>query len=212
MEILPLGEAAMTLVLGGAISVATSDRVALAAHWIRATDIAGVTDVVAAYASVAVHFDPRIAGYMDLRERIMALDLTRERQTAEGNDTVTHLIPVTYDGEDLAHVADIAGLTPADVVQIHSAAEYRVLVIGFVPGFAYLGPLDARLTVARRASPRRRVPAGSVAIAEAQTGIYPAETPGGWHLLGRTSTVVFDPTQDSPALFAVGDHVRFVPA
>jgi KipI family sensor histidine kinase inhibitor len=123
----------------------------------------------------------------------------------------THVIPVRYDGEDLDDVARRTNLTVEDVITIHSGAEYRVFVIGFVPGFAYLGPLDPRLVVARRDSPRKRVPAGSVAIAEAQTGVYPAETPGGWHLIGTTDVKMFDAMRESPALLAVGDRVRFSP-
>ena len=111
-------------------------------------------------------------------------------------------------------VADLIAATcppasPADVIDIHSSAEYRVLVVGFVPGFAYLGALDERLALPRRESPRKRVPPGSVAIAERQTGIYPSATPGGWHIIGTTDEVLFDPRKAKPALFEVGDTVRF---
>jgi KipI family sensor histidine kinase inhibitor len=120
-------------------------------------------------------------------------------------------ITVTYDGPDLAAVAAEVGLSPEEVVARHAAADYLVGFIGFAPGFAYLVGGDPSLAVPRRAEPRERVPAGSVAIAGPYTGIYPRESPGGWQLLGRTDAVMFDPTRDPPACLAPGDHVRLVP-
>jgi KipI family sensor histidine kinase inhibitor len=120
-------------------------------------------------------------------------------------------IAVTYDGPDLEAVSTETGLSPEEVVTRHSGAEYLVAFIGFAPGFAYLVGGDGRLTVPRRAEPRERVPAGSVGIAGPYTGIYPRESPGGWQLLGRTDTVMFDPRRDPPACLAPGDRVRLVP-
>jgi KipI family sensor histidine kinase inhibitor len=119
-------------------------------------------------------------------------------------------IAVTYDGPDLEAVSTETGLSPEEVVTRHTGAEYLVAFIGFAPGFAYLVGGDERLTCRRRAEPRERVPAGSVGIAGPYTGIYPRESPGGWHLLGRTDTVMFDPRRDPPACLAPGDHVRLV--
>src|SRR4029079_7448138 len=112
----------------------------------------------------------------------------------------------------LEEVAKRTGLTTEEVIAIHASTTYRVLVIGFVPGFAYLGQLDLGLALPRRESPRKRVPAGSVAIAEAQTGIYPSPTPGGWHLIGTTDVRMFDPGRKKPALLSAGDRVRFAPS
>jgi len=128
---------------------------------------------------------------------------------APGGVLKTVHVPVRYDGEDLEEVATRTGLSTAEVIRIHSAQMYRVLVIGFVPGFAYMGQLDPRLVLPRREAPRKRVPPGSIAIAEAQTGIYPSATPGGWHLIGTTTAKLFDPGRDRPALFSVGDRVVF---
>ena len=114
-------------------------------------------------------------------------------------------------GEDLAVVAERTGLTTGEVVGLHSEREYHVYVIGFVPGFAYLGELHPSLVLPRRSEPRKRVPAGSVAVAEAQTGVYPFSTPGGWHLIGRTEVKMFDPASTDPALLRVGDRVVFDP-
>jgi KipI family sensor histidine kinase inhibitor len=121
-------------------------------------------------------------------------------------------VPVVYDGEDLAEVARLTGLSTAEVVQRHTAPEYLVAFLGFAPGFPYLVGLDRALHVPRRATPRTRVPAGSVGLAGEQTGIYPQPTPGGWQLIGRTSTVLFDAGREPPALLAAGDRLRFVPA
>jgi inhibitor of KinA len=123
-------------------------------------------------------------------------------------------VPVCYGGDegpDLGSVAAAAGVTEDEVVAIHSAATYRVYVVGFVPGFPYMAGVDPRLALPRRATPRTRVPAGSVAIAAGQTGIYPAETPGGWHLIGRTALKPYDATRPQPFAFRPGDRARFHP-
>jgi KipI family sensor histidine kinase inhibitor len=126
--------------------------------------------------------------------------------------SAVHRIDVVYDGPDLEDVAKRTGLSAAEVASVHASRDYVVELIGFLPGFAYLGPLDPRLVVGRRETPRPRVPAGSVAIAGAYTGVYPAASPGGWHLLGRAIGVsLFDPRRSPPALLAPGDLVRFVP-
>lgn len=211
-RISPLGDSAVTVTLGEGISEQLSEQVVAEARIIEESEILGVMDVVPAYATVTVFYDPLRVGYADLRSRLLAL-APSGMPTAVGNRASrSHAIQVRYDGEDLADVAARVGLTIDDVIAIHSATEYRVFVIGFVPGFAYLGVLDSRLVIPRREAPRKRVPAGSVAIAEAQTGIYPSATPGGWHLVGTTDIRMFDPSRSEPALFAVGDRVRFVPA
>ena len=211
-RISPLGDSALTVTLGEGISEQLSEEVVAEAQVIEESEILGVVDVVPAYASVTVHYDPLRVGYADLRSRLLAL-ASSGLPTAVGNPASrSHAIQVRYDGEDLDDVAARVGVTIDDVIAIHTATEYRVFVIGFVPGFAYLGVLDPRLVMPRREAPRKRVPPGSVAIAEAQTGIYPSATPGGWHLIGTTDVTMFDPSRSEPALFAVGDRVRFVPA
>jgi KipI family sensor histidine kinase inhibitor len=206
----PLGDSAITVTAGDGISETLSDQVVAEAAAITNDEIVGVIDVVPSYASVTVHYDPLRIGYTDLRSRL--LSIRREDARIVSAESKTHVIPVDYVGEDLAEVAQKTQLSVDQVIAIHSSVKYRVFVIGFVPGFAYLGTLDPRLVLPRRESPRKRVPAGSVAIAEAQTGIYPAETPGGWHLIGITGVRMFDPSRKDPALLAVGDRVRFEPS
>lgn len=207
----PLGDSAITLTFGEGISEELNDLVVAQARRIAAAHLPGVHDVVPAYASLTVHYDPRRSAYADLESRLKEIEPSAATlDSSRGADAV--VIPVQYDGEDIEDVATTVNLDVAEVIRIHSSREYRVFIIGFVPGFAYLGPLDPLLVVPRRQTPRKRVPAGSVAIAEAQTGVYPSGTPGGWHLIGRTETRLFDPARRYPSLLAVGDKVRFVPA
>lgn len=179
--------------------------------------INGVTDVVPAYNTIAVHLDAASlvavpAPYLEhvlreVRTRVDALPVT---PPAPGRLVE---IPVVYggaDGPDLDEVAAHTGLTAAQVVVLHTGAEYDVAMLGFSPGFPYLAGLPEQLATPRRTTPRTHVPAGSVAIGGRQTGIYPQASPGGWRLIGRTSRVLFAPGQDPPALLGPGDRVRFV--
>jgi KipI family sensor histidine kinase inhibitor len=137
--------------------------------------------------------------------------LTVEAGAVAAEPARTVEIGVVYDGPDLAEVAELTGLARDEVVEVHTAATYTAAFLGFLPGWAYLTGLDARLVVPRRPSPRERVPGGSVAIAGPYSGVYPRESPGGWRLLGRTDAVLFDPARGQPALIEAGDLVRFVP-
>jgi KipI family sensor histidine kinase inhibitor len=206
----PLGDRALTLTLGDAVSAGTNALVHAAASAIRRANLSAVRDVVPAYAAVSVFYDPLYTDYADIAARLLAAVESAEAGEAEV-DGRTVEIPVRYDGPDLAEVARATGLGEAEVVERHASAEYRVYLLGFAPGFAYLGELDPALRLPRRESPRTRVPAGSVAIAGAQTAVYPLTTPGGWHLIGRTDARMWDVGRDPPALLGVGDRVRFVP-
>ncbi len=208
--IAPLGDRAVTLTLGEGLSEGLSSLVIRRSAQIRAAGIMGVTDIVSSYATLGVHYDPLVIGFPDLVERIEAAIAAEPDSHAESRQPKLHEILVRYDGEDIQEVARRAQLTVEEVISIHSEREYRAYVIGFVPGFAYLGILDERIALPRRESPRKRVPAGAVAIADQQTGVYPSSTPGGWHLIGNTDAVLFDQTREPPALFEVGDRVRFV--
>lgn len=174
---------------------------------VRDRRFVGVIDVVTAYARVAVMADPDAVD-LDALEA----ELRRVRaEPADERSSRLHVVPVVYDGEDLAEVARHAGLGEADVIALHSGVEYVVRAVGFLPGFPYAGRLPGPLRgLPRRPSPRVRVPAGSVAIAGEQTGIYPEESPGGWHLLGRTPLRIVDlAAGDFP--IETGDRLRFQP-
>jgi KipI family sensor histidine kinase inhibitor len=224
----PFGDAALLVVLGEHVDRAVNDRVHRLAFGldVRAARMPGLGAPVPAYASVLVPFDPSVLEEAAVRGVIAdALTAAGDAVTAEEPATagepaaadpgpVTH-VPVRYggaDGPDLAEVAVRTGLSEDDVVRLHAGAEYRVFCMGFVPGFPYLGMLPEELALPRRSTPRLRVPAGSVAIAGRQTGIYPSDTPGGWHVIGRTDLAAWDPHRDPPALLEPGARVRFVPA
>jgi 5-oxoprolinase (ATP-hydrolysing) subunit B len=172
----------------------------------------GIVNLHPAFASVLIDFDPRrwdharVEGLV--QERLAGPQASRPRETR------TVEIPVHYGGEygpDLEDVARHTGLAPGDVIRLHSGADYLVYFLGFSPGFPYLGGLPPGLATPRLPAPRKRVPAGSVAIGGIQTGVYPAESPGGWRIIGRTPLRLFDLAKDPPALLRAGDHVRFVP-
>lgn len=181
----------------------------------------GMRDVVSAYHSVTVYYDPlRIR--MNQRGRRTISEHVREQLTEILENIDEHRlppprridIPVCYGepyGPDLTEVAEHSGLQPEEVIRIHSSVEYTVYMVGFAPGFPYLGGMDERIAMPRKATPRLRIPAGSVAIAGGQTGIYPLETPGGWNVIGRTPVRLFDWRKDSPTLLKAGDIVCFRP-
>jgi KipI family sensor histidine kinase inhibitor len=182
---------------------------------LRARIGSSVRDIVPAYCSLGIHFDPLLTDIVAL-ERVISEEAA---QIPEGLSAVSaeHVIeiPVRYGGDggpDLARVAEFAGCSMDDVIQRHSALTYRVYMLGFVPGFAYMGRVDSTIAAPRHRVPRERVPAGSVGIAGEQTGVYPISTPGGWQLIGITDAVMFDATRDQPSLLQPGDMVRFIPA
>jgi KipI family sensor histidine kinase inhibitor len=204
----PLGDDALLVTFAAEASWDIGVRVRSAASRIRATRINGVTDVVPAYTALAVHFDSTRVSFENVAEAIVpALTLS---DVPAPDDSRLVEIPVRYDGPDLASVAEQTGLTVDEVIRRHSSRTYRAYVAGFAPGFAYLGDLDESLVLPRRATPRVRVPRGSVAIAAAQTAVYPLETPGGWHLIGTTPSVMFDADRDPPALIRAGDTIQFI--
>lgn len=206
-----LGEAG--LLIEGAPASPLANRYALAlAERLDALAIPGVEIAVPAISSLLLTFDPLLRSWDELRELAARLLAAVEPAAELPARVVT--IPVRYGGEhgpDLAEVAAALGLRESEVVALHCAQVHRVMMVGFAPGFPYIGPLPSALELPRRATPRTAVPAGSVAIAAGLTGIYPARLPGGWHLIGRTELRMFDPAAEPPALLAAGDGVRFVP-
>ena len=202
------GDSALLLEFEPVIDAAVNARAVAVAAQVRAARIPGVRDVVSTYQAVAVFFDPLTTDYAKVVEALSAAPMP-----GAGVDGRRIDIPVAYGGEhgpDLEAVAAWAGLAPEEVVRRHTGAVYRVFMLGFLPGFAYLGAVDSSIAAPRREEPRLSVPAGSVGIAGAQTGIYPQRSPGGWQLIGRTNAAIFDPTRTPASLFAPGDEVRFV--
>jgi KipI family sensor histidine kinase inhibitor len=190
-----------------------NERAIQLASRIRARGARGVRDVAPGYSTLGIHFDPLQTDLGALEQAIesefaalAALDAIADRGVIE--------IPVHYGGArgpDLDAVARLAGCSPDEVIDRHAQRTYRVYMLGFVPGFAYMGRVDPTIAAPRHRVPREKVPAGSVGIAGLQTGVYPVESPGGWQLIGHTTTVMFDADRDQPSLLTAGDLVRFVP-
>ncbi len=208
---MPAGDAAWLVEWAARIDPAVSGRAVAFADAARHLDPA-VRDVVVGYCSVTVYFDPLRLDGDDLESQLRHLASTIP--DAGETDGAEIDVDVCYGGEfgpDLTEVAAHVGISEADVIAIHAERRYRVYVVGFIPGFPYMASVDEKLALPRRATPRMRVPAGSVAIAAGQTGIYPRETPGGWHLIGRTHVKPYDRSRGNPFLFKPGDRVRFHP-
>jgi len=214
--IVPFGDSALLVSFGDEIHPELNDRVrALAAAVARArTAGAGWQAPIPAYASLLCSYDPLRMTASAAQSALEGLvGRLTDQQPAQLPSAIVE-IGVRYggdDGPDLTDVAGRTGLTPAQVVELHASVVYRAYMLGFAPGFAYLGQVPAELELPRRTTPRQRVPQGSVAIAGRQTAVYPLATPGGWHLLGRTELRLWDVERDPPALIAAGDSVRFVP-
>jgi len=213
MKVRECGDSMLLVELEPVIDPIVNERAIALAARLRGRQLRGVRDVAPGYCTVGVHFDPRQIDLAGLEHAI-----ADEARAVEVIETLPPREPIEIgvqyggaDGPDLEAVAAHAACSAAEVIERHAARVYRVYMLGFVPGFAYLGRVDASIAAPRHRVPRERVPAGSVGIAGEQTGVYPVASPGGWQLIGRTSSVMFDPNRTPPSLLAPGDLVRFVP-
>jgi len=210
---LPFGDNALVVEFGDVISLEVNSKVIGLNEAILEAEIQGVEELVPTYRSLLVRYNPLKTTYEQLVFRIRDVEKTlKELTTKVESRKIT--IPVVYGGEygpDLAYVAQYHGLAEEQVVKLHSEREYKVYMIGFVAGFPYLGEVPDEIATPRVETPRLKVPAGSVGIAEKQTGIYPCEAPGGWQIIGRTPLKLFNPLQQPPALLKPGDNVKFKP-
>lgn len=208
----PCGDSAVLVEYGEGIALPLNRKVHAVARALRERPPAGVHTVVPAYRTLSIGYDPLVVSLEALAGRLAALEAELDTAALAAARTVE--LPVCYGGDfgpDLEFVAAHNGLTLEEVVGFHSRDPYPIYAVGFAPGFCYLGGLDPRLHTPRLPTPRTRVPAGSVGIAEAQTGVYPADSPGGWRLIGRTPLNLFDPLKADPFLYQAGDEIRFVP-
>lgn len=208
------GENALIIYFGPETSAATSDRVQQAVSLLEASLGEVLIDLVPSYASLLVLFDLHRTDHLEVRRGIRRIlsGLNDEEKTQNSGQLVT--LPAWYSSEagpDLEALAERADLTPEEVIRLHSETEYRVYAIGFAPGFAYLGEVDPRIAAPRLATPRRKVPRGAIAIADRQTAVYPAVSPGGWNLIGLCPSRMFDPDAQPSMPVQVGDRVRFEP-
>jgi len=209
----PFGDTALVVEFGDVIDLTLNQKVVALNEAVLGANIPGVEETVPTYRSLLIRYDPAKITYENLVAQIKILEETLGGKVLNKKGRKL-IIPVAYGGihgPDLKDVAEYHGLTEDQVVEIHCRREYRVYMIGFVAGFPYLGEVPEEIATPRLETPRLKVPAGSVGIAERQTGIYPCEAPGGWRIIGRTPVKLFDPNWQPPALLKPGDFVKFVP-
>lgn len=209
--IFPAGDCALVVQFGNEIQQELNEKVQLLNEILTAEHMAGIVETVPTFRSLMVVYDPSVITFEQLKEKLERIPLASASVGAQGKVVE---IPVCYGGaygEDLKDVAIHAGLTEEEVIRIHSSGTYHIYMLGFLPGFPYLGGLDERIHTPRLDSPRTKIPAGSVGIGGSQTGIYPLDSPGGWRLIGRTPVRLYDPEREDPFLYRAGDSIRFVP-
>ena len=207
---LPFGDSGLLIEFGETIDLKTNQRVIALNDAISKTHMEGIEELVPAYRSLLIRYDPQKISYEKLVERVKDVESMLKPIMMRKGRRVS--MPVTYGGEygpDLAYVAKFHGLTEEQVIKLHSEKQYRVYMIGFIAGFPYLGEVADEIATPRLETPRLKVPAGSIGIAEKQTGIYPREAPGGWQIIGRTPVRLFNPAKRTPALLEAGDTVKF---
>ena len=212
LTIVPAGDRALAIKVGDTISPEINSTVRNLVITLEKQQIPAILDIVPTYCSILINYDPLISSLDDLTIKIKELGGAINDSAVESPRTIK--IPTVYGGNygpELDYVAQFNGLTELEVIDIHSSNDYLVYAMGFTPGFTYLGGLSNRIVTPRLQTPRTEIPAGSVGIAEQQTGIYPIESPGGWQLIGRTPVKLFDPTKNPPVMVEPGDYIRFVP-
>lgn len=212
IRILTAGDSALLIEFGKDINPETNRKITALVQLMREQHIEGIVDVIPAFCSLLINYDPRVLSYEELKERMEHL-LKMETKTEATRKRIFE-IPVCYGGEygpDIENIAEHAGLSVEEVIKIHSSKDYLIYMLGFLPGFTYLGGLDERIYTPRLASPRLKIRAGSVGIGGSQTGIYPLDSPGGWQLMGMTPVRTYDPERQTPILVEAGDYIRFIP-
>jgi KipI family sensor histidine kinase inhibitor len=209
---LTAGDRALTIEFGNEISKVISRKVRSMKVAIESRGISGIIELVPTYCSLTVHYDPLTISYDDLIDTLKTLENQLD-EISLPEPRVTE-IPTLYGGkygENIEYVANYNRITVEDVAKIHASKEYLIYMLGFTPGFCYLDQVDEKIVTPRLATPRIKVPAGSVGIGGKQTGIYPTEGPAGWRIIGRTPLKLFDPFRKKPVLLEVGDYVKFIP-
>ena len=217
-----LSERSILVYFGDSINEETHQKIQYAVMLLREHSLVGITEITCGYTNICIHYDPlkikksvqQYAG-SSVSEKVMTYlrDLLHRANRVEQVEGRVVEIPVRYGGEygpDLAYVAEQNGLSPQEVIDIHTGGDYLVYMLGFAPGFPFLGGLDPRIATPRKQTPRLKIEAGSVGIAGEQTGVYPLATPGGWQIIGRTAVDLFLPNEKPPTLLRAGDRIRFV--
>lgn len=209
-EIIPVGDMALQILYKEPASDSLQRQIQQTSKQIEKMNISGVVELVPAFQSITVYYNPILTTYKSLFAQVSE---SCEAHSTEQSTSLKEIIviPTCYDGEDIEIVARKHGLSTEEVISLHSSVDYLVYMIGFLPGFPYLKGLPATLSTPRLANPRLKVPKGAVGIGGDQTGVYPLESPGGWNLIGRTPVPLFDPERQNPFLLKAGDYLRFTP-
>ncbi|WP_206367401.1 5-oxoprolinase subunit PxpB [Sphingobacterium sp. SGR-19] len=205
----PLGDAAVVAVFSETISEQVNHRIRIVGAALDKLENPAILEYVPAFTTITVYYNPISIDFAEVVEQMQRIVAALPAEIHFS--FADKVIPVWYEGPDIDEVADYTGLSKQEVVRLHSENEYIVYMIGFAPGFAYLGGMDSRLSTPRKPTPRLKIEPGSVGIAGAQTGIYPIETPGGWQIIGKTPVRLFDTSKEIPSFLAAGDRLRFDP-
>ena len=211
-KIVTAGDSSVLIEFPQEISPRINSKISATVRLLKSQQTQGVIDIIPAFCSLLINYDPRVISFDDLKTRLEIL-VKMDVKAGEEKKKV-YEIPVCYGGEygpDLENIAEHAGLSVEEVIKIHSSRDYLIYMLGFLPGFSYLGGLDERIHTPRLANPRIKISAGSVGIGGSQTGIYPLDSPGGWQLMGMTPVKTYDPEREVPILVEAGDYIRFVP-
>ncbi len=206
------GDTSLTVEFGNEINEAINHDIRAYKIALEKAELPGIVELVPTYRSLMVHYDPAVLSYQELRDQLEKL--LGDMAEIEIPPSPVLEIPVLYGGEmgpDLPFVAENAGLSEEEVIRIHSSTEYLIYMLGFTPGFTYLGGMSEKIAAPRLKQPRVRIPAGSVGIAGTQTGVYPIDSPGGWQLIGRTPVKMYDPDRATPILPEAGQYIKFYP-